>query len=93
MSELLPLQTNSTLSSRVLRWIQVAEPKCTPLPMVILQECLKVYIKKQVLLLCLVKEVNQSAVSIQVLIQMSFCLLRWILLEVTCCQSYSGTGD
>ncbi|KMT17496.1 hypothetical protein BVRB_2g037780 [Beta vulgaris subsp. vulgaris] len=48
MSELLPLQTNSTLSSRVLRWIQVAEPKCTPLPMVILQECLKVYIKKQV---------------------------------------------
>ncbi|KAL2904145.1 Gamma-tubulin complex component 5, partial [Bienertia sinuspersici] len=48
MSELLPLQKNSTLSARILNWIQIAEPKGTPLPMVILQECLKVYIKKQV---------------------------------------------
>ncbi|XP_056693277.1 uncharacterized protein [Spinacia oleracea] len=48
MSELLPLQKNSTLSSRILRWIQSAEPKGTLLPTVILQECLKVYINKQV---------------------------------------------
>ncbi|KAL2930358.1 Gamma-tubulin complex component 5, partial [Bienertia sinuspersici] len=48
MSQLLPLQKNSTSSARILNWIQIAEPKGTPLPMVILQECLKVYIKKQV---------------------------------------------
>ncbi|KAA8519662.1 hypothetical protein F0562_013893 [Nyssa sinensis] len=48
MSELLPFQKNSTLPSRVLRWIQSVEPKATPLPVVILQECLLVYIKKQV---------------------------------------------
>ncbi|KAK9704927.1 hypothetical protein RND81_07G020800 [Saponaria officinalis] len=48
MSELLPLQKNSTLSSRILRWILVTEPKGTPLPVTVLQECLIVYIKKQV---------------------------------------------
>uniref|UniRef100_A0A5B6YPJ1 Gamma-tubulin complex component n=1 Tax=Davidia involucrata TaxID=16924 RepID=A0A5B6YPJ1_DAVIN len=48
MSELLPFQKNSTLPSRVLSWIQSVEPKATPLPVVILQECLIVYIKKQV---------------------------------------------
>ncbi|XP_021771134.1 gamma-tubulin complex component 5-like isoform X1 [Chenopodium quinoa] len=48
MSELLPLQKNSTLPSRILRWIQIAEPKGSPLPTVILHECLKVYINKQV---------------------------------------------
>ncbi|KAI8015972.1 Mitogen-activated protein kinase kinase kinase 5 [Camellia lanceoleosa] len=48
MSEFLPFQKNSTLPSRVLNWIQSVEPKATPLPMVILQECLVVYIKKQV---------------------------------------------
>ncbi|XP_059634056.1 uncharacterized protein LOC132276584 isoform X2 [Cornus florida] len=48
MSELLPFQKNSTLPSRVLSWIQNTEPRATPLPVVILQECLIVYIKKQV---------------------------------------------
>jgi gamma-tubulin complex component 5 len=48
MSELLPFQKNSTLLSRVLKWIQHAEPKTTPLPVVIMQECLIVYAKKQV---------------------------------------------
>ncbi|KAK9756872.1 hypothetical protein RND81_01G126300 [Saponaria officinalis] len=48
MSELLPLHKNSTLSSRILRWILVTEPKGTPLPVTVLQECLIVYIKKQV---------------------------------------------
>lgn len=48
MSELLPFQKNSTLSSRVLTWLQSEEPKVVPLPVVIMQECLSVYIKKQV---------------------------------------------
>ncbi|PWA74447.1 spc97 / Spc98 family of spindle pole body (SBP) component [Artemisia annua] len=47
-SELLPFQKNSTLVSKVLSWIQIVEPKSTPLPVVILQECLSFYIKKQV---------------------------------------------
>ncbi|KAJ9555779.1 hypothetical protein OSB04_010393 [Centaurea solstitialis] len=48
MSELLPFQKNSTLLSKVLGWIQSVEPKSTPLPVVILRECLTFYIKKQV---------------------------------------------
>lgn len=48
MSELLPFQKNSTLVSKVLSWIQTVEPKCSPLPVVILRECLTFYIKKQV---------------------------------------------
>ncbi|KAE8684927.1 hypothetical protein F3Y22_tig00111105pilonHSYRG00748 [Hibiscus syriacus] len=48
MSKLLPFQKNSTLSSRLLSWIQTVQPRTTPLPMVIMQECLTVYIKKQV---------------------------------------------
>ncbi|XP_039002538.1 gamma-tubulin complex component 5 isoform X2 [Hibiscus syriacus] len=48
MSKLLPFQRNSTLSSRVLSWIQTVQPRTTPLPMVIMQECFTVYIKKQV---------------------------------------------
>ncbi|KAL8128154.1 uncharacterized protein LOC141721727 [Apium graveolens] len=48
VSEVLPFQRNSTLLSRVLTWIQSAELKATPLPLVIMQECLIVYIKKQV---------------------------------------------
>ncbi|XP_031273500.1 gamma-tubulin complex component 5 isoform X2 [Pistacia vera] len=48
MSELLPFQKNSTLPSRVLSWIQSVEPRTTPLPVVVMQECLTVYIKKQV---------------------------------------------
>ncbi|GAY39449.1 hypothetical protein CUMW_044420 [Citrus unshiu] len=48
ISELLPFQKNSTLPSRVLSWIQSVEPRTTPLPVVIMQECLTVYIKKQV---------------------------------------------
>lgn len=34
--------------SKVLGWIQTVEPKSTPLPVVILRECLTFYIKKQV---------------------------------------------
>ncbi|KAL4590979.1 hypothetical protein LXL04_003927 [Taraxacum kok-saghyz] len=48
ISEVLPFQKNSTLVSKVLGWIQTVEPKCSPLPVVILQECLTFYIKKQV---------------------------------------------
>lgn len=48
ISELLPAQKNSTLCSRIQHWIQNSEPKDTPLPTVILQECLNIYIKKQV---------------------------------------------
>ncbi|XP_057993655.1 uncharacterized protein LOC110635596 isoform X2 [Hevea brasiliensis] len=48
MSGLLPFQKNSTLASRVLSWIQGTEPRTMPLPLVIMQECLTVYIKKQV---------------------------------------------
>ncbi|CAI9755889.1 unnamed protein product [Fraxinus pennsylvanica] len=47
MSEVLPFQNNSTLPSRILSWIHSTEPKSTPLPAVILQECLISYIKKQ----------------------------------------------
>ncbi|XP_065849250.1 uncharacterized protein [Euphorbia lathyris] len=48
MSELMPLQKNSTLASRFLSWIQNIDPRKMPLPLVIVQECLSVYIKKQV---------------------------------------------
>ncbi|TXG52340.1 hypothetical protein EZV62_021509 [Acer yangbiense] len=48
MSELLPFQKNSSLPSRVLSWIESIEPRTTPHPVVIMQECLTVYIKKQV---------------------------------------------
>ncbi|XP_047321455.1 gamma-tubulin complex component 5-like [Impatiens glandulifera] len=48
MSEVLPFQKNSTLPSKILGWIQKVEPKTTPLPVVIIQECLIVNIKKQV---------------------------------------------
>ncbi|KAB1220394.1 Gamma-tubulin complex component 5 [Morella rubra] len=48
MSELLPFQKNSTLASRVLRWIQNTELRTTPLPAVLMQECLTIYIEKQV---------------------------------------------
>ncbi|XP_043689924.1 gamma-tubulin complex component 5-like isoform X2 [Telopea speciosissima] len=48
ISEFLPFQRNSTLVSRVLNWIGSFEPKATPLPLVIMQECLIIYIKKQV---------------------------------------------
>lgn len=47
ISEFLPFEKNSTLQSRTLSWIQSTEPKVTPLPVVILQECLITYIKKQ----------------------------------------------
>lgn len=48
MSEVFPFQENSTLPSRTLNWIGRVEPRNTPLPTVILQECLIVFIKKQV---------------------------------------------
>ncbi|KAK9165274.1 hypothetical protein Scep_000465 [Stephania cephalantha] len=46
--ELFPSQENSTLASRVLNWLQGVVTKATPLPAVIMQDCLIVYIKKQV---------------------------------------------
>lgn len=48
MSEVLPFQNNCTLPSRILGWMQNMESKTTPLPAVIIQECLVFYIKKQV---------------------------------------------
>ncbi|XP_061343178.1 uncharacterized protein LOC133289290 isoform X2 [Gastrolobium bilobum] len=48
VSELLPFQRNSTLPSRVLRWMQNVHLRTTPLPLVIMQYCLTVYIQKQV---------------------------------------------
>ncbi|CAN0892180.1 Gamma-tubulin complex component 5 (Fragment) [Linum grandiflorum] len=49
ISDHLPFQKNSTLPSRVLQWIQdVVEPRSNPHPVVIMQECLYAYIKKQV---------------------------------------------
>lgn len=48
ISKLLPSQKNSTLASSILNWVQNIKPKETPLPAVIIQECLTVYIKKRV---------------------------------------------
>ncbi|XP_052201708.1 uncharacterized protein LOC127807709 [Diospyros lotus] len=48
MSEFLPFQKNSTLPSRVLSWVLSVEPKVCPLSVVILQECLIVYMKKKI---------------------------------------------
>ncbi|CAN4092763.1 unnamed protein product [Withania somnifera] len=47
VSEVFPFQGNSTLPSRILNWIGRVEPRNTPLPTVILQECLIIFIKKQ----------------------------------------------
>ncbi|KFK42428.1 hypothetical protein AALP_AA2G254900 [Arabis alpina] len=48
MSEFLPCQKNSTLPSRVLSWMLKTEPSYTPLPVVIMQECFTIYIRRQV---------------------------------------------
>ncbi|KAL0683910.1 hypothetical protein Bca4012_050758 [Brassica carinata] len=48
MSELLPFQKNSTLLSKVLSWMLKAQPKDAPLPVVIMQECFTIYIRRQV---------------------------------------------
>ncbi|KAK7310875.1 hypothetical protein RJT34_08648 [Clitoria ternatea] len=48
VSTLLPFQRNSSLPSRVLRWMQNVDLRTTPLPLVIMQYCLTVYIEKQV---------------------------------------------
>ncbi|RDX68250.1 Gamma-tubulin complex component 5, partial [Mucuna pruriens] len=48
VSELLPFQPNSSLISRVLRWMQNIDLRTTPLPLVIMQYCLTIYIQKQV---------------------------------------------
>ncbi|KAJ4909028.1 Spc97 / Spc98 family of spindle pole body (SBP) component [Raphanus sativus] len=48
MSEFLPFQKNSTLLSRVLSWMLKAEPRDAPLPVVIMQECFTIYIRRQV---------------------------------------------
>ncbi|KAJ8538040.1 hypothetical protein K7X08_014580 [Anisodus acutangulus] len=45
--QVFPFQENSTLPSRTLNWIGRVDPRNTPLPTVILQECLIVFIKKQ----------------------------------------------
>ncbi|CAH8355998.1 unnamed protein product [Eruca vesicaria subsp. sativa] len=48
MSEFLPAQKNSTLLSKVLSWMLKAEPRDAPLPVVIMQECFTIYIRRQV---------------------------------------------
>ncbi|KAK4746251.1 hypothetical protein SAY87_012563 [Trapa incisa] len=48
VSQHLPFQKNSTLPARVLLLIQEIEPENTPLPLAVMQECLVVYIKRQV---------------------------------------------
>ncbi|KAF8046278.1 hypothetical protein N665_3874s0001 [Sinapis alba] len=48
MSEFLPFQKNSTLLSKVLSWMLKAEPRDAPLPVVIMQECFTIYIRRQV---------------------------------------------
>uniref|UniRef100_A0A1D1XQE2 Gamma-tubulin complex component n=1 Tax=Anthurium amnicola TaxID=1678845 RepID=A0A1D1XQE2_9ARAE len=48
ISELLPFQYNSTLASKILSWIQGGRLKAKPLPAVIIQNCIHVYISKQV---------------------------------------------
>ncbi|XP_020891594.1 gamma-tubulin complex component 5 isoform X2 [Arabidopsis lyrata subsp. lyrata] len=48
LSEFLPFQKNSTLPSRVLSWLLKAEPMDTRLPIVIMQECFTIYIRRQV---------------------------------------------
>ncbi|KAL9306795.1 putative gamma-tubulin complex component protein [Arabidopsis thaliana] len=48
MSEFLPYQKNSTLPSRVLSWILRTEPRNTLLPVVIMQECFTINIRRQV---------------------------------------------
>lgn len=47
VSEYLPFQRNSTLTSKFLNWLQSLEPKGTLLPIVVLQKCLITYIKNQ----------------------------------------------
>ncbi|KAL0878423.1 hypothetical protein Bca101_028129 [Brassica carinata] len=48
MSEFLPFHKNSTLLSKVLSWMLKAEPRDVPLPVVIMQECFTIYIRRQV---------------------------------------------
>ncbi|XP_020589375.1 gamma-tubulin complex component 5-like [Phalaenopsis equestris] len=47
VSDLLPFQKNSTLSRRILSWIQDLSLNVTPQPDVIIKECVVVYIKTQ----------------------------------------------
>nr|CAD1841758.1 unnamed protein product [Ananas comosus var. bracteatus] len=48
LSEILPSQKDSTLASKVLNFIQSIKLKDPPEPAVIIQECLSLYIRKQV---------------------------------------------
>ncbi|XP_022975992.1 gamma-tubulin complex component 5-like [Cucurbita maxima] len=48
ISDLLPFQKNSTLPSRVLSWMSNIVPRTMPLMMVIMEECLVVYLRQQV---------------------------------------------
>ncbi|KAH9301392.1 hypothetical protein KI387_012975, partial [Taxus chinensis] len=48
VSELLPSHKNGRLASRVLDWLQYVKLKATPQPVVVVQECLITFIKKQV---------------------------------------------
>ncbi|KAH0469340.1 hypothetical protein IEQ34_000898 [Dendrobium chrysotoxum] len=48
VSDLLPFQKNSTVSLRILSWIQDVNLNAAPQPDVIIKECLAVYIKKQI---------------------------------------------
>ncbi|XP_008452496.2 uncharacterized protein LOC103493512 isoform X1 [Cucumis melo] len=48
ISDLLPFQKNSTLPSRILSWMQNIMPRTMPLTMIIMEECLIVYLRQQV---------------------------------------------
>ncbi|XP_028553156.1 uncharacterized protein LOC114580274 isoform X1 [Dendrobium catenatum] len=48
VSDLLPFQKNSTVSQRILSWMQDVNLNAAPQPDIIIKECLAVYIKKQV---------------------------------------------
>lgn len=47
VSDLLPFQKNSTISVRILSWIQGISLNVAPQPDIIIKECLSVYIEKQ----------------------------------------------
>ncbi|CAA6659670.1 unnamed protein product [Spirodela intermedia] len=48
MSEVMPFQENSTVASRILNWFQNVNLKASPLPSVIIQNCLQVFVKKKI---------------------------------------------
>ena len=48
MSEIIPFQEDSSIASRILLWFQNVDLKDSPLPVVIIQSCLQVFMQRQV---------------------------------------------